>query len=54
MPILSGLTEQLDMTGSTRISFEEVQEKATHWLWHYNNERPNMALGGYNPYSKAS
>jgi putative transposase len=22
---------------------EEVQEKATHWLWHYNNERPNMA-----------
>ncbi len=25
---------------------EEVQEKAIHWLWHYNNERPNMALGG--------
>lgn|GEM_PF-3802481 len=28
---------------------EEVQEKATTWLWHYNNERPNMALGGLTP-----
>jgi len=27
-------------------SIEEVQEKATRWLWHYNNERPNMGLGG--------
>jgi hypothetical protein len=25
---------------------EEVQEKATKWLWHYNNERPNMGLDG--------
>jgi putative transposase len=27
-------------------SIEEVQEYATRWLWTYNNERPNMALGG--------
>lgn len=31
---------------------EEVQEKATQWLWHYNNERPNMALGGITPMQK--
>lgn len=28
---------------------KEVQEKATTWLWHYNNERPNMGLGGITP-----
>lgn len=31
---------------------EEVQEKATKWLWHYNNERPNMGLGGITPRQK--
>lgn len=30
-------------------TIEEVQEQATHWLWHYNHERPNMALGGFTP-----
>jgi putative transposase len=33
-------------------NIEEVQEKATKWLWHYNNERPNMALGGITPRQK--
>jgi putative transposase len=33
-------------------TIEEVQEKATRWLWHYNNERPNMALGGITPKQK--
>jgi putative transposase len=33
-------------------SIEEVQNKATSWLWHYNNERPNMALGGITPRQK--
>jgi len=27
-------------------SIEQVQDKATRWLWTYNHERPNMALGG--------
>ena len=27
-------------------SISEVQEHATRWAWTYNNERPNMALGG--------
>jgi len=27
-------------------TIEQVQEFATRWLWGYNNERPNMALGG--------
>ena len=26
-------------------NLEEVQQGATTWLWIYNNERPNLALG---------
>ncbi len=33
-------------------SIKEVQEYATRWLWTYNNERPNMALGGITPRQK--
>ncbi len=33
-------------------SIEEVQETAKRWLWTYNNERPNMALGGITPMQK--
>lgn len=33
-------------------SMNEVQEAATRWLWTYNNERPNMALGGFTPMQK--
>jgi putative transposase len=33
-------------------SLEEVQEFATAWLWSYNNERPNMAIGGIQPAKK--
>ena len=31
---------------------EEVQDAATKWLWTYNNERPNMAIGGITPIQK--
>jgi putative transposase len=30
-------------------SIAEVQDHATEWLWFYNHERPNMALGGITP-----
>lgn len=30
-------------------SIEHAQYTATQWLWRYNNERPNMALGGITP-----
>jgi len=30
-------------------SIAQVQDYATKWLWTYNHERPNMALGGYTP-----
>ena len=30
-------------------SVAEVQEYATRWLWIYNHERPNRALGGITP-----
>lgn len=33
-------------------SIEAVQESATRWLWSYNHERPNMALGGITPMQK--
>ena len=33
-------------------SLDEVQLGATAWLWTYNNERPNMALGGITPRQK--
>lgn len=33
-------------------SIAEVQDYATRWLWTYNHERPNMALGGITPKQK--
>lgn len=33
-------------------SVEEMREFATQWLWSYNNERPNMGIGGITPAMK--
>ena len=33
-------------------SIQEVQEYATQWLWTYNNDRPNMGIGGITPAMK--
>ena len=33
-------------------SIDQVQDAATRWLWTYNHERPNMALGGITPMQK--
>jgi putative transposase len=33
-------------------SIAHAQETATQWLWQYNNEQPNMALGGITPRQK--
>ncbi len=33
-------------------TIEQVQDRATRWLWSYNHERPNMALGGITPIQK--
>lgn len=30
-------------------SLRQVQDYATEWMWNYNHERPNMALGGITP-----
>ena len=35
-------------------TLQQVQEFATRWLWTYNNERPNMGLGGITPKMKAA
>jgi len=42
--------EWLEMHELTSIS--HAQEEATKWLWTYNNERPNMAIGGITPAMK--
>jgi len=33
-------------------AIEEAQHQATEWLWTYNNERPNMGIGGMTPAMK--
>jgi putative transposase len=33
-------------------SIEEAQDHATRWLWTYNNQRPNMGIGGITPAMK--
>lgn len=33
-------------------NLEQIQEHATDWMWIYNHERPNMALGGITPKMK--
>ncbi|WIY24386.1 IS3 family transposase [Parasedimentitalea psychrophila] len=33
-------------------NIEEAQDFATQWLWTYNNDRPNMGLGGITPAMK--
>ncbi|MDX6851588.1 IS3 family transposase [Gilvimarinus sp. SDUM040013] len=46
-------TVRYDWLGQYLFScIEEVQQHATNWLWTYNNERPNMALGGITPVQK--
>jgi putative transposase len=33
-------------------TIEEAQDYATQWLWTYNNDRPNMGIGGMTPAQK--
>jgi putative transposase len=33
-------------------SIREAQDYATQWLWTYNNDRPNMGIGGITPAQK--
>lgn len=33
-------------------SIKQAQDYATAWLWTYNNERPNMGIGGITPIQK--
>jgi putative transposase len=33
-------------------TIKELQDYATDWLWTYNNDRPNMRLGGVTPAQK--
>ena len=33
-------------------TIQEAQDQATDWLWTYNNERPDMGIGGMTPAMK--
>ena len=49
---LKDIHEVGESSGATQYLFdsiEQVQQSATEWLWSYNHERPNMALGGITP-----
>lgn len=35
-------------------SLAQVQDHATQWMWSYNYERPNMALGGITPKQRSA
>lgn len=37
------------LTPSIFETIKEAQNHATQWLWTYNNDRPNMAIGGVTP-----
>ncbi len=37
------------LSQNTFETIEEAQDQATQWLWTYNNERPNMGMGGITP-----
>jgi putative transposase len=45
-------TVRYDWLSQTLFGSIEVQDAATRWLWTYNNERPNKALGGITPMQK--
>ena len=55
MSMSNAITEQSGTNGlinTSLITIEEAQELATQWLWTYNNERPNMGIGGITPAQK--
>lgn len=37
---------------ASSIRIEEAQHFAIQWLWTYNNDRPNMGIGGITPAQK--
>jgi len=52
MPTSSGPTEPSATKWLAQYLFDDIdqaQQFATRWLWNYNHERPNMALGGITP-----
>ena len=45
--------ENIGLVTDTSLSSHRVaQEQATNWLWAYNNDRSNMAIGGITPAMK--
>ncbi|GAA6198637.1 hypothetical protein NBRC116598_40820 [Pseudophaeobacter arcticus] len=52
MPISSATTARFGANGWGNQqqyifeTIEEAQDQATEWLWTYNNEPPNMGIGG--------
>ena len=51
---LNALTARYAMMAAQYLfeSVAQVQEFAERWIWIYNHERPNMAIGGITPKQK--
>ena len=45
-------TDKQDLDQHIIENIEEAQDFATQWLWTYNNDRPNMGIGGITPAQK--
>jgi putative transposase len=46
-------TVRLEWLGQfTFNTIEKFKEHATSWLWTYNNQRPNIGIGGITPRNK--
>jgi putative transposase len=46
-------TVRYDLLNQTLFNnLDEVRDSVTRWLWTYNHERPNMAIGGITPIQK--
>ena len=55
MPMWNGSIAQSGHEWLDQTIFQSIahaQETATQWLWGYNAERPNTAIGGVTPYQK--
>jgi transposase InsO family protein len=47
---MGGRILSVQVAGSPRNT--QAQDFATQWLWTYNNDRPNMGIGGITPAMK--
>jgi hypothetical protein len=43
---------RIECSRSPEYALAKAKNTVAKWLWRYNNERPNMAIGGITPIQK--